>query len=146
MSALLAKRLGAKKAMVLIQRIAYINLIQGGSIDIVVSPQQATISALLGHVRKGDVKNVATLRHGIAEAIEIVAHGDESTSNVVGRKIGELRLPMGTIIGALLRGNDVIVARRQVVIEEGDHVVIYLSDKKNVPEIEKLFQPSAFFI
>ena len=71
------------------------NLIQGGSIDIVVSPQQATISALLGHVRKGDVKNVATLRHGIAEAIEIVAHGDESTSNVVGRKIGELRLPYG---------------------------------------------------
>ena len=89
---------------------------------------------------------MATLRHGIAEAIEIVAHGDESTSNVVGRKISELRLPMGTIIGALLRGNDVIVARRQVVIEEGDHVVIYLSDKKNVPEIEKLFQPSAFFI
>jgi len=65
---------------------------------------------------------------------------------VVGRKIGDLRLPMGTIIGALLRGNDVIVARRQVMIEEGDHVVIYLSDKKNVPEIEKLFQPSAFFI
>ncbi|AGV11064.1 TPA: Trk system potassium transporter TrkA [Haemophilus influenzae] len=146
MSALLAKRLGAKKAMVLIQRIAYINLIQGGTIDIAVSPQQVTISALLGHVRKGDVKNVATLRHGIAEAIEIVAHGNVNTSNIVGRKIGELRLPMGTIIGALLRGNDVIIARRQVIIEEGDHIVIYLSDKKNVPEIEKLFQPSAFFI
>ena len=87
MSALLAKRLGAKKkAMVLIQRIAYINLIQGGAIDIAVSPQQVTISALLGHVRKGDVKNVATLRHSIAEAIEIVVHGDGNTSNVVGRK------------------------------------------------------------
>ncbi|PRM07652.1 Trk system potassium uptake protein TrkA [Haemophilus influenzae] len=146
MSALLAKRLGAKKTMVLIQRIAYINLIQGGAIDIVVSPQQVTISALLGHVSKGDVKNVVTLRHGIAEAIEIVAHGDANTSNIVGRKIGELRLPMGTIIGALLRGNDVIIARRQVIIEEGDHIVIYLSDKKNVSEIEKLFQPSAFFI
>lgn len=88
---------------------------------------------------------MATLRHGIAEAIEIVVHGDGNTSNVVGRKIGELRLPMGTIIGAV-RGNDVIIARRQVIIEEGDHIVIYLSDKKNVPEIEKLFQPSAFFI
>ena len=63
MSALLAKRLGAKKAMVLIQRMAYINLIQGGTIDIAISPQQATISALLGHVRKGDVANVVSLRH-----------------------------------------------------------------------------------
>lgn len=80
MSALLAKRLGAKKAMVLIQRMAYINLIQGGTIDIAVSPQQATISALLGHVRKGDIKNVASLRHGTAEAIELVVHGDSTTS------------------------------------------------------------------
>ena len=103
MSALLAKRLGAKKAMVLIQRMAYINLIQGGTIDIAVSPQQATISALLGHVRKGDIKNVASLRHGTAEAIELVVHGDSTTSNVVGRQIGDLKLPVGAMIAAILR-------------------------------------------
>ena len=146
MSALLAKRLGAKKAMVLIQRMAYINLIQGGTIDIAVSPQQATISALLGYVRKGDIKNVASLRHGMAEAIELVVHGDATSSNVVGRTIGELKLPLGSMIGAILRRNEVIMSRRQVVIEENDRVVVYISDKKHVPEIEKLFQPSAFFI
>ena len=146
MSALLAKRLGAQKAMVLIQRMAYINLIQGGTIDIAVSPQQATISALLGHVRKGDVKNVASLHHGIAEAIEIVAHGDVNTSNIVGRSIRDLRLPIGCIIGAILRNNDVLIARKNLEIQDGDHVVIYLSDKKNVSDIEKLFQPSSFFL
>ena len=146
MSALLAKRLGAKKAMVLIQRMAYINLIQGGTIDIAVSPQQATISALLGHVRKGDIKNVASLRHGTAEAIELVVHGDSTTSNVVGRQIGDIKLPVGAMIAAILRKNEVIIARRQVAIEEGDSVIVYINDKKSVSEIEKLFQPSAFFI
>mgnify|MGYP002557901307 FL=1 len=146
MSALLAKRLGAKKAMVLIQRMAYINLIQGGTIDIAVSPQQATISALLGHVRKGDIKNVASLRHGTAEAIELVVHGDATTSNVVGRQIGDIKLPVGAMIAAILRKNEVIIARRQVVIEEVDNVIVYINDKKSVSEIEKLFQPSAFFI
>ena len=146
MSALLAKQLGAQKVMVLIQRMAYINLVQGGSIDNAVSPQQATISALLGHVRKGDIVNVASLRHGIAEALEAIAHGDETTSHVIGKAISEIKLPPGAIIGAILRGNEVIMARKNVIIETGDHVIVYLSDKKHVPEIEKLFQPSVFFI
>lgn len=146
MSALLAKRLGAKKAMVLIQRMAYINLIQGGTIDIAISPQQATISALLGHVRKGDVANVVSLRHGLAEALEIIVHGDENTSNVIGREIGELKLPTGALIGAVLRGNDVLIGNNQMTIQEGDHVVVYLSDKKYISDLEKLFQPSASFI
>lgn len=146
MSALLAKRLGAKKAMVLIQRMAYINLIQGGTIDIAVSPQQATISALLSHVRKGDILNVVSLRHGLAEALEVVVHGDSSTSQVIGRTVAELKLPAGAIIGAILRDNQVIIAKKQVRIETNDHVILYLSDKKAVNEIEKLFQPSAFFI
>ncbi|OOF66455.1 Trk system potassium transporter TrkA [Rodentibacter sp. Ppn85] len=146
MSALLAKRLGAKKAMVLIQRMAYIGLIQGGTIDIAVSPQQATISALLGYVRKGDVKNVASLHHGASEAIEIVAHGDLNTSNIVGKTIRHIRLPAGCIIGAILRNNEVIIGHKNVEIRDGDHVIVYLGDKKAVSEIEKLFQPSSFFI
>ncbi|WP_439258082.1 Trk system potassium transporter TrkA [Lonepinella sp. BR2271] len=146
MSALLAKRLGAKKVMVLIQRMAYINLIQGGAVDIVVSPQQATISALLGHVRKGDIINVASLRHGTAEALEAVVHGDKTSSNIIGRKVGELKLPNSALIGAVLRAGDVIIARKELVIEENDHVVVYLADKKQVSEMEKLFQTTTFFI
>ncbi|MEE6075225.1 Trk system potassium transporter TrkA [Avibacterium paragallinarum] len=146
MAALLAKRLGAKKAMVLIQRMAYINLLQGGTLDIVVSPQQATISALLGHIRKGDVGSVVSLRHGIAEALEIVVHGEAESSNVIGRQVSDIKLPAGAIIGAVLRGDDVMIARKSLVIEEDDHIVVYVSDKKHIPEVEKLFQPSAFFI
>ncbi|MCT8265493.1 Trk system potassium transporter TrkA [Proteus terrae] len=146
MSAMLAKRMGAKKAMVLIQRSAYVDLVQGGVIDIAISPQQATISALLGHVRKADIVSVSSLRRGVAEAIEAVAHGDENTSKVVGRRIQDIKLPPGTIIGAIVREQDVIIANASHSVEQGDHVIMFITDKKYVPEVEKLFQPSPFFL
>ena len=146
MSAMLAKRMGAKKVMVLIQRRAYVDLVQGSVIDIAISPQQATISALLSHVRKADIVGVSSLRRGVAEAIEAVAHGDESTSRVVGRSIDEIKLPPGTIIGAVVRGNDVMIANNNLRIEQGDHVVMFLTDKKFISDVERLFQPSPFFL
>ncbi|NHB94300.1 Trk system potassium transporter TrkA [Photorhabdus cinerea] len=146
MSAMLAKRMGAKKAMVLIQRSAYVDLVQGGVIDIAISPQQATISALLSHVRKADIISVSSLRRGVAEAIEAIAHGDEKTSKVVGRAVGDIKLPPGTTIGAIARGDEVIIANDYSVIEQGDHVIMFITDKKFVPEVEKLFQPSPFFL
>ncbi|EPK4062567.1 Trk system potassium transporter TrkA, partial [Morganella morganii] len=133
MSAMLAKRMGAKKAMVLIQRSAYVDLVQGGVIDIAISPQQATISALLGHVRKADIVSVSSLRRGVAEAIEAIAHGDENTSKVVGRKIADIKLPPGTIIGAIVRDEQVIIANDEHSIEQGDHVVLFITDKRHVP-------------
>ncbi|QCR34854.1 Trk system potassium transporter TrkA [Nissabacter sp. SGAir0207] len=146
MSAMLAKRMGAKKAMVLIQRRAYVDLVQGSVIDVAISPQQATISALLGHVRKADIVSVSSLRRGVAEAIEAIAHGDESTSKVVGRRVEEIKLPPGTTIGAIVRGDEVIIANRQSRIEQGDHVIMFITDKKFVPDVERLFQPSPFFL
>ncbi|AEW44257.1 potassium transporter peripheral membrane component [Serratia symbiotica str. 'Cinara cedri'] len=146
MSAMLVKRMGAKKVIVLIQRRAYIDLVQGGVIDITISPQQATISALLGHVRKANIVSVSSLHRGIAEAIEAIAHGDNSTSKVVGQIVGEIKLPPGTTISAIVRGNDVIIANRNSKIEQGDHVIIFITDKKFVPDVEQLFQPSSFFL
>ncbi|WP_063654814.1 Trk system potassium transporter TrkA [Candidatus Arsenophonus triatominarum] len=146
MSAMLAKKMGAKKVMVLIQRSAYVDLVQGGVIDIAISPQQATISALLGHVRKADIINVSSLRKGVAEAIEAIAHGDENTSKVVGRKISEIKLPPGTIIGAIVRDDEVIIANSYHIIEHDDHIIMFITDKKHVPEVEKIFQPSPFFL
>ncbi|GAB3026142.1 Trk system potassium transporter TrkA [Bowmanella dokdonensis] len=145
MSAMLAKRMGAQKAMVLIQRSAYVDLVQGGEIDIAISPQQATISALLTHVRRGDVVNVYSLRRGAAEAIEAIAHGDANTSKVVGRTINDIKLPPGTTIGAVVRKDEVIIAHGDTVIEADDHVILFLVDKKFIGPVEKLFQPSAFF-
>ena len=146
MSALLAKRLGAKKVMVLIQREAYVDLVKDANIDIAISPKQATISSLLTHVRQGDITNVYSLRGGATEAIEAVAHGDEQTSKVVGKQIQDIKLPPGTTIGAVVRKDEVLIAHDRTVIETEDHVIMFLVDKKYITEVERLFQPSALFI
>ncbi len=145
MSAMLAKRLGARKTMVLINRPAYTDLLQGNEIDIAVSPQSTTTSILLTHIRRGDVANVYTLRRGAAEAMEAVAHGTEDTSKVVGRAIGEIDLPKGTTIGAIVRGEKVIIAHHNIVIQSDDHVILFLVDKKYVGEVERLFQVDLTF-
>ena len=146
LSAMLAKRLGARKVMALINRAAYVDLVQGtGDIDIAISPQQATIGSLLAHVRRGDVVAVHALRRGAAEAIEAVAHGDASTSRVVGRAIENIKLPPGTTIGAIVRGKDVLMAHHDTVIEADDHIILFVVDKKRIPEVEKLFQVAYSF-
>ncbi|WKE65693.1 Trk system potassium transporter TrkA [Gallaecimonas kandeliae] len=145
MSAMLAKQLGAHKVMVLIQRSAYVDLVQGGTIDIAISPQTATISALLTHIRRADIVNVYSLRRGAAEAIEAVAHGDAGTSHVVGRAVADIKLPPGASIGAIVRGEEVLIAHDRTVIESGDHVILFLVNKQHITAVEKLFQPSALF-
>ena len=146
LSAMLAKRLGATKVMSLINRPSYVDLVENRIIDIAVSPHQITLGTLLAHVRKGDVVAVHALRRGAAEAIEAIAHGDRKTSKVVGRRIGNIVLPKGAIIGAVSRAGEMILADEDVVIESEDHVIVFLADKSGVKEAEKLFQVSATFI
>jgi len=145
MSSLLAKRLGAKKVMTIINNPAYVDLVQGGEIDVAVSPQLATIGTLLAHVRRGDIVSVHSLRRGAAEAIEIVAHGDARSSKVVGKAIMHINLPPGTTIGAITRADQVIIAHDSTVIESGDHVVMFLVDKKYIRDVERLFQVGLSF-
>ncbi len=140
LSSMLAKRLGAKKVMSLINRPAYVDLVESGLIDIAISPHQVTIGALLAHIRRGDVVAVHALRRGSAEAIEAIAHGDKSSSKVVGRSIEQIKLPAGTTIGAIVRGEQVIIAHHDTVIESEDHVILFLTDKKKIRDVEKLFQ------
>jgi len=146
MSSMLAKSLGARKVISLVNNPAYVDLIQGGEIDIAISPQQATLGSILTHVRRGDVVKVHSLRRGAAEAIEAIAHGDENSSKVIGRTIGNVNLPDGTRIGAIVRNGQTIIAHDDVVIESDDHVILFLVNKKQIPEVEKLFQaPLSFF-
>lgn len=140
MSSLLAKRLGAARVMTLIANPAYVDLVQGGQIDVAISPQQATIGSLLAHVRRGDVVNVHSLRRGAAEAMEAIAHGDSNTSRVVGRKLGEIPLPEGCTIGAIVRDEEVLIAHDHIVVQTDDHIILFLVDKKYIPEVERLFQ------
>jgi len=140
MSSMLAKKLGARKVMTLINKAQYVDLVQGEGIDIAISPSQTTIGSLLTHVRRGDVANVHSLRRGAAEAIEAVAHGDPNTSKVVGRRLDQIPLPEGATIGAIVRGDQVLIAHGDVVVESDDHVILFVLDKKRIPEVERLFQ------
>lgn len=140
MSALLAKRKGARKVIALINRSSYVDLVQSGQIDIAISPAQATIGSLLTHVRRGDIAVVHSLRRGAAEALEMIAHGDRKTSKVVGRRIEEIDLPKGTTIGAVVRNQEVLIAHHDTTIESNDHVILFVVDKRMVVKVEKLFQ------
>ena len=145
MSSMLAKRLGARKVMTLINNPAYVDLVQGGEIDIAISPQLASIGSLLTHVRRGDIVNVHSLRRGAAEALEAIAHGDMQSSKVVGKAIEDIELPHGTTIGAIVRNDEVLIAHDNVVVQSGDHVILFLVDKKRIPEVERLFQVGLTF-
>lgn len=146
LSSMLAKRMGARKVMTLINRAAYVDLIQSGDIDIAISPQLSTIGSLLTHIRRGDVVKVHSLRRGAAEAIEAIAHGEKSTSKVVGKTVEDITLPPGTTIGAIVRGKEVIIAHHDTVIQSEDHVILFLVDKKFIPVVERLFQVGITFI
>lgn len=143
LSAMLAKRLGARKVLSLINRPSYVDLVQSGDIDIAISPQQITIGALLTHIRRGDVVVVHSLRRGAAEAIEAIAHGTRESSRVVGRTVEEIELPRGATIGAIVRGDTVMMAHHDTRIEADDHVVMFLVDRTHVAEVERLFQVDA---
>ncbi len=146
MSSLLAKKLGARQVITLIGKPAYVDLVQGGEVDIAISPQQATTSSLLSHVRRADVVKVHSLRRGAAEALEAIAHGDEKSSKVVGRAIRDIELPSGTSIGAIVRGQEVLIGDDDVIVESDDHLILFLVDKRQVRAVERLFQVGlAFF-
>lgn len=146
LSAMLAKRLGARKVMAIINRAEYVDLVQTEVIDIAISPQQVTIGSLLAHVRRGDVAVVHSLRKGAAEAIEAIAHGDKKSSKVVGRTIEEIKLPSETTIGAVVRGSEVLVAHSKLTIEAEDHVILFVIDKRRIIEVERLFQVGVSFL
>ena len=139
LSAMLAKRLGAHKVMALINKPSYAELMESGSIDIAISPQTITIGSLLAHVRRGDVVRVHSLRRGAAEAIEIIVHGSERSCRVIGKKIGSIQLPDGASIGAIVRGDEVIMAHHDTQIEADDHVILFLADRRHIEAVEKLF-------
>lgn len=150
LSAMLAKRLGARKTMALINRPSYAALVESGPvdsrIDLAISPQQITIGSLLAHVRRGDVTRVHSLRGGAAEAIETIAHGNPESSKVVGKTIEQIKLPSGATIAALVRGDSVIMAHHDTVVEPDDHVMIFVTNRKQIGEVEKLFQVGVTFV
>jgi trk system potassium uptake protein TrkA len=149
MSAMLAKRMGARRVMALINRRAYADMMQGSTIDIAISPAQTVIGELLAHLRRGDVAAVHSLRRGAAEALEGIARGDHKTSKLVGRSVEQIKLPLGVSIGTIVRGegknSEVLMPHHDTLIEADDHIILFIPNKRDVRAVEKLFQVSATF-
>jgi trk system potassium uptake protein TrkA len=142
-SAMLAKRLGAHKAMALINKPYYTDLVETGGIDVAISPQTVTLGTLIAQMRRGDVRRVHTVRRGAAEALEAIVHGDERTSRIVGRVVMEIPLPEGTRIGAVVRGEEVMMAHHDTRLCADDHVILFLSDRRHLEAVERLFLRTA---
>jgi trk system potassium uptake protein TrkA len=140
-SASLAKSLGARKAICLLNHVSYSKLLPGTGIDVAVLPNQETLGSILKHVRRGDVAQVTSLCGGTAEAIEAIAHQSSDLNSVVGFRVDSINFPEGIVMGALIRNNQVISIHHETVFEEGDHVVMFAMDKRLVVNIEKKFQP-----
>ena len=151
MACLLAKRMGARRVLALINRRAYADLVQGTQIDIAISPSHTVIGELLAFVRRGDVQAVHSLRRGAAEALELVVRGDRKTSKVALRRLEEIAWPSGAQVGAIVRiladgQRSVIMPHHDTALHSGDHVVVFVSSKRMVRLVEQLFQVSATFL
>lgn len=145
-SSILAKRLGAKKVMSLVNRSAYVELIQSNDIDIAISPHLNTVSSLLVHIRRGDIVKVQSLRRGEAEAIEVIIHGSQKNSKVIGKSLQDIKLPEGATIGAIVRDKKVLIAHHNVIIQPEDHIIVLITNKRKLRQVERLFQADVTFL
>lgn len=141
LSSMFAKQLGARKIMTLVNNSDYVNMIQDDKIDIAISADQITVSSLLAKVRQGSTAVVHTLRRGAAEAIEVIIHGSENTSNVIGKTVAQIPWPPATLVGAIVREDQVLMAHHNTMIESGDHLILFVADSDQVIAIEKLVKP-----
>ncbi len=135
LTSLLAKRFGCRRAVTLVNKSTYAPLIGTLGIDTVVSPRAITVSTILQHVRRGRIRSVHSLAEGFAEVIEVEAM---ETSSLVGVPIKEAKLPEGVLIGAIVRGDEVIIPRGDTAVKSKD-LVILCAESRAVKKIEKLF-------
>lgn len=135
LASLLAKRYGCQRAITLINKTTYSALVTPLGIDAIVSPRAITVSTILQHVRRGRIRSVHSLREGFAEIIEAEAL---ETSTVVNTPLKDVKLPSGVIVGAIVRGDEVIIPRPSTIIRPKDRVII-LAAVGQVKKVEKMF-------
>ena len=140
MSSLLAKKMGAKKTMIILNNPSYLGLVPG-FIDIYIAPYRLTVSSVLQDLRESDVTQDVLLKMDTgAEAIEGVVHANEFTSNLFGKSVKEIPLPDGASIGAVVRHGDLIMPDSNVELCLNDHLIIFLANKDMVSDVEVLFK------
>ena len=140
MSSLLAKKMGAKKTMIILNNPSYLGLVPG-FIDIYIAPYRLTVSSVLQDLRDSDVAQDVILKVNLgAEAIEGIVHANEFTSPLFGRPIKDVPLPEGCVIAAIIRHGELIMPSSSVDLTLNDHLIIFLSDKNKINEVEALFK------
>ena len=134
-ASLLSKRLGCGRTISLVNNTGFLTLINMMEIDALVSPRAITVSSIMQHIRRGRIKALHSLREGFAEVIEAEV---SETSGIANQAIGSIRLPKDVIFGAVVRGDEVIMPRHDLIIRPGDHVII-LSAQEQARKVEKIF-------
>ena len=142
LTSLLAKKQGCKKTITLINDSTYRSILEPLGIDVVLSPKSITVSRILSYIRKGKIRQVYSVKEGEGEVIE----ADAVASTIVNKKIGDLKLPNGVKMGAILKkkNNEVVIARDDVIIESGDRIILF-SLSKVIKKVEKLLSVSFGF-
>jgi len=133
LTSLLSKNLGAKKAVALIDKFAYFPLVRAIGIENTVSPRQSAIDSILRYMRRGKVISAASIKGEEAEALEAIAL---EKSDIVGKSLKELRLPKGTLVLSIQRGDEIIFPSGDSVIRPRDRIIIF-STRKNIARVEK---------
>lgn len=135
LSSLLAKSVGARKVVSLIEKFDYLPLVPRVGLDAAVSPRMSAVNAILRYVRRGRVMTVATLKGIDAEAIEFRVAADAPIAN---RTIADLAFPQGGVIGTIIRGEAIIIPRGKDEVLPGDEVIVFALPEA-LPDIEKFF-------
>ena len=135
LASLLARKMGVKKVVALINRLDYLPMVQLLGINATVSPRLAVVDRILQFVRKGRVISVTTFREEEAEAIELIA---TPHSKYVGKPLSKIKFPRGAIVGAIARPSGVVVPRGNETIQAGDHVIFFALERV-IPELEASF-------
>jgi len=136
-ASLVAKQAGTKQVITLVNKSDYVPLARRIGLDVAVSPRLSAASALLRYVRRGSVQRVATLQANDAEVLSLVV---TAGSPLVGRPLAETDFPDGAIVGAIVRGNNVIVPTGQDALRVGDAAIVFaLPDA--VGPVTRVFPP-----
>ncbi len=141
LAALLAKKHGAKRALVITNDPEYLPILDSIGMDITINPRLITVSAILKHLRKGRVMSVFKL----IEDAEVMEIGVDDNSSIVNKKIGKVKFPENSMIGALLRKGEMMVPTEDLEIKPGDSVIV-VAQPQAIEKIEKLFGSKRNFL
>ena len=135
---MLAKKLGSKTVISIINKTSYSDLVEKQEIDITISPEDLTMGELLTHIRKASILKAHSLMHGSLELLELEVR-DKNNSKILGKNIEQINFSENTIVCCIIRNSDFIFNTSNLLLEKNDRLVC-LVNKKDVKQIEDLFE------